>query len=512
MRTHRIKIIALTLFITLTGLAAGGLTALEITAEVLPSYGTAFGVVGGTNSQDQDWVFLFPAGPFPAVTIEPPLTFEIAGRLRAYQIGSFGTLLRVGWGDTFSERSVRLRIADSGELLAVADLGGGGGSFRTGHVVEPGDPFYAAYVLEADGVTARLYAGKTSDDALPVWTHTYFTPMAGGAWNDLRIGESFGPTFDVWEARLWSVAKTRGELEDLGDGPVLDAPSRPELIESWRFEESAGTMAFGELGRLDLDSGFLTPEWPGSQCTSVTTGPVVRDECSLRVLPLGEETPGRVWCVRESCPGLSDDECFALAPFHREANPSLDPSVCGDAQVAGDAGQLFDFDVTLYEGLFVVSSSSTVFGDPPPSGDSPPDGDDPDEAPVEPPPEDGDADGDDGDTGRGLGIVDEPRWVDGDLCVDLEISRGAGVSVSAEISAPFIRHWSAGDDDVLEPGFRLVFTGVNRAGRETWSVWWAVGSQDLHYSVELYNVSLERVATFAMGTPQPGVSECAAAP
>jgi hypothetical protein len=238
-------------------------------------FGGALRIVGAADAPAGSRVFLrggTAPDPTPTTptTIAPPFTFEVVGRLRSFQPGTNGTLLGVGWGATFNEMNARIRVSSAGELVAVLDTGAASQSFNTGHVAAIDRPFYGALVLEDDGVTARLYAGEDADDTLPVWETTLATPMPGGDWNWVQVGELQGPGFDAWEVRLWSSAKTQEELEDLGDGPVTDAATRTDLVESWRFSEGVvlGTgpeVAFGERGLLDLVNGDGgSPEWSSS--------------------------------------------------------------------------------------------------------------------------------------------------------------------------------------------------------------------------------------------------------
>lgn len=211
------------------------------------------------------------SGPGNAgVNIGPPFTFELIGRLQALPAG-VSTLMGVKWQTGVGlARSAAIQMKPTGELTMFLDTGGSVTALDSGELIDGGDPFYAAITLESDGVTARLYAGTDADDVLPVVETTLVTVMTSNPWTNFRLGGLSGPRFDAWEARLWSVAKSQSELEELGDGPVTDASDEANLIESWRFSEGVeiGTgpeVVFGEKGILDLEYSGTAPTWVASR-------------------------------------------------------------------------------------------------------------------------------------------------------------------------------------------------------------------------------------------------------
>jgi hypothetical protein len=142
---------------------------------------------------------------------------------------------------------------------------GGGTPTWSSYVLPVGEPLWVAGNWRTPS-ELDLWAGRTALDAEIVAT----IAPAGGLFADsglsvvlgTRGGNGFG--FTVWEARVWNTWMPDEDLVDGMEQPLPLNLDDDRLAEAWRFSDGTGSLALGELGRLDLAiSGAFDPDAGG---------------------------------------------------------------------------------------------------------------------------------------------------------------------------------------------------------------------------------------------------------
>lgn len=204
----------------------------QLVTETYGGWGGAYRIESGDTATTADDAAL----DVTAVTIE---WIGVCNALPA----SGGALLRRGATGDYG-----LRLTPAGLLQFVYDSGT---AISTSYTVTAGQRLYAAASVGTVGgvITAKVYAGSTPENVAEVLSETLPSfPMTSGGLN--FVGTGWG--FDLWEARLWSVARSEDDIVDGFRSPILDAANEADVIEAWKCGDGTGSTISGEKGLLDI--------------------------------------------------------------------------------------------------------------------------------------------------------------------------------------------------------------------------------------------------------------------
>lgn len=124
----------------------------------------------------------------------------------------------------------------------------------------------------------------------------------------------------------------------------------------------------------------------------------------------------------------------------------------------------------------------------------------------------------------GVGLIDEPRWTQGGLCVDVASFEGAAVAVVVESGGVILLAWERGEGLTFDPGCEganMVLLNPGTEGAEHRVVWVPVpclpppGLEVDDFeprTLVVLDEDFDSAMTFEMGPLQAGDSPCAAAP